>query len=128
MVMKPFIFKSIQSRQTANYLSCCFRWPFWTWQCTTFYSIPIILNLLTNRNIAWIYSVIIWEQKTKELCTVVLMFVGFHNHSPLLTMIWHNDKSTTCDRILNKHMIFVLNGTVVDSDWRFDNLFHKNVI
>ena len=24
--------------------------------------------------------------------------------------------------------IVALNGTVVDSDWRFDNLFHKNVI
>ena len=29
-------------------------------------SIPIILNLLTNRNIALIYSVIICEQKTKD--------------------------------------------------------------
>ena len=29
-------------------------------------SIPIILNLLTNRNIALIYSVTICEQKTKD--------------------------------------------------------------
>ena len=33
--------------------------------CTTFNSIPIILNLLTNRNIVLIYSVTICEQKTK---------------------------------------------------------------
>ena len=39
---------------------------FWTWPCTTFNSIPIILKLLTNRNIALIYSVIICEQKTKD--------------------------------------------------------------
>ena len=38
----------------------------WTWPCTTFNSIPIILNLLTNRNIALIYSVTICEQKTKD--------------------------------------------------------------
>ena len=31
--------------------------------CTTFNSIPIILNLLTNRNIVLIYSVTICEQK-----------------------------------------------------------------
>ena len=34
--------------------------------CTTFNSTPIILNLLTNRNIALIYSVTIFEQKTKD--------------------------------------------------------------
>ena len=39
---------------------------FWTWPCITFNSIPIILKLLTNRNIALIYSVIICEQKTKD--------------------------------------------------------------
>ena len=33
---------------------------------TTVNSIPIILNLLTNRNIALIYSVTICEQKTKD--------------------------------------------------------------
>ena len=33
---------------------------------TTFNSIPIILKLLTNRNIALIYSVTIYEQKTKD--------------------------------------------------------------
>ena len=43
-----------------------FCWLFWTWPCTTFNSIPIILNLLTNRNIAFIYSVTICEQKTKD--------------------------------------------------------------
>ena len=39
---------------------------FWTWPCTTFNSIPIILKLLTNRNIALNYLVIICEQKTKD--------------------------------------------------------------
>ena len=34
--------------------------------CTTFIRIPIILNLLTNRNIALIYSVTICEEKTKD--------------------------------------------------------------
>ena len=43
-----------------------FCYLFWTWPCTTFNSIPIILNLLTNRNIALIYSVIFWEKKTKD--------------------------------------------------------------
>ena len=38
----------------------------WTWPCTTFNSIPIILNLLTNRSIALIYSVTICERKTKD--------------------------------------------------------------
>ena len=61
-----------------------------------------LLNLLTNRNIAFIYSVTICELKTKD-CTdgqeasninygaaplfSTLMFAGFHNQSPLLTMI-----------------------------------------
>ena len=45
----------------------CFCYHFWTWPYTTFNSIPIILNLLTKRNIALIYSVtIICEQKTKD--------------------------------------------------------------
>ena len=34
--------------------------------CTTFIRIPIILNLLTSRNIALIYSVTICEEKTKD--------------------------------------------------------------
>ena len=33
-------------------------------------SIPIILNLLTNRNIALIYSVKNWWTKKNRLCTV----------------------------------------------------------
>ena len=52
MVGKPFVI--------------CFCYLFWTWPWTTFKSIPIILNLLTNRNIALIYSVIICEQKTTD--------------------------------------------------------------
>ena len=39
---------------------------FWTWQCTRFNSIPVILKLPTKRNIALIYSVTICEQKTKD--------------------------------------------------------------
>ena len=38
----------------------------WTWPCTTFIRIPIILNLLTNRDIALIYSVTICEEKIKD--------------------------------------------------------------
>ena len=60
---------------------------------TTFNSIPIILNLLTNRDIALIYSV-------TKLCTVrelptfttapsfsTWMFAAFHNQFPLITMV-----------------------------------------
>ena len=38
----------------------------WTWQCTTSNGIPIFLILLTNKNGALIYSVTIWEQKSKD--------------------------------------------------------------
>ena len=82
----------------------------------TFNSIPIILNSLTNRNIALFYSVIIYEQKTKDcawsgrlptettqLTTAplfsTLMFVGFHNQSSLLTMMSHDFYLT---RAINK--------------------------
>ena len=78
----------------------CFCQLFWTWPFTTFNSIPIILNLLTNRNMASIYSVSICEQKTKDcawsgsfqhklqhLLFSTLMFAGFHNQPPLLTML-----------------------------------------
>ena len=65
------------------------------------YSIPIILNLLPNGKIALIHnSVSIYQQNSKELCTVrelptqtttplfsTLMFADFHNQSPLLTML-----------------------------------------
>ena len=44
----------------------CFCYLFWTWPCTTFNSIPIILNLLTKRNIALIYLVTISYQNTKD--------------------------------------------------------------
>ena len=47
-------------------LCLMFLLAFWTWSCTTFNSIPIILKLLTNRNIVLIYSVIICEQKAKD--------------------------------------------------------------
>ena len=65
-------------------------------------SILIILNLLTNKNIALIYSVTICEQQQKKnqrivhgqgasninYSTVVFIFdvCGVHNQSPLLTM------------------------------------------
>ena len=37
-----------------------------TWPCTTYNSVPIILILLTNKNVALIYSVTICEQRTKD--------------------------------------------------------------
>ena len=61
-------------------------------------SIPIILNLLTNGNIALIYSVTTGKQKKTGLCTVrglpietaaplfsSSMFAGFHNQCPTYT-------------------------------------------
>ena len=39
---------------------------FWTWPLTTFNSIPIILNIVTNRNVALIYTVTICKKKTKD--------------------------------------------------------------
>ena len=45
-----------------------------------------VLNLLTNRNIALIYSVTICEQKT-GLYTVKESNKNYSNHSPLLTML-----------------------------------------
>ena len=72
---------------------------FFSRACTRSNGIPVILNVLTNRNIVLIYSVTICEQKTR-LCTVrelptqttpplfsTLMFAGFPNQSPLLTMV-----------------------------------------
>ena len=44
--------------KTVRLFSECFCYLFWTWPCTTFKSIPIILNLLSDRNI----------EKTKD-CT-----------------------------------------------------------
>ena len=70
----------------------------WTWWCTKrFNNIPIIL-ILTNKNVAVIYSVTCCEQKTKDWhvqrasninCIVVLIFdiVAFHEQCPSLTMI-----------------------------------------
>ena len=71
---------------------------FGTWPCRMFNSIPISMKLLTNRNIALIYSVIICEHKTKDCARSgsfqhklqyhgfqTLMFAGFPNQSPLLT-------------------------------------------
>ena len=40
----------------------------WIWRCTTFNSIPIILILLRNKNVALLYSVTICKQETKD-CT-----------------------------------------------------------
>ena len=56
---------------------------------------PIILILLTNKNVALIYSVTICEKKTKDCallwinCSTLFLFlivVAFHNKSPPLTM------------------------------------------
>ena len=66
---------------------------------TTFNNTLTVLNSLTNRNIALVY---LEQQQQKGLCTVreiptqtsaplfsTLVFAGFHNKSPLLTI---NDK------------------------------------
>ena len=59
----------------------------WTWPCTTFNSIPIILNLLSNRSIALIYSDTICEQKRIVHCQVNFDVHRLTlNQSPLLTM------------------------------------------
>ena len=73
---------------------------FWTWPCTTFNSIPVILNLLTNRkrfiNLFWHY--LICERFEPRS----------HFKSSLSLIVRVN---------------VVLNRTVVvDCDWRFDNL------
>ena len=49
---------------------------------------PIILNLLANRNIALIYST------TTAPLFSPLMFVGFHNQSPLLCSGETNNENT----------------------------------
>ena len=69
-----------------------------------FSSIPVISKLLTNRNVALIYSVAVFEQQkqankkknTKGLCTAfnvncstvvfVFVYVGFYNQSSLSTV------------------------------------------
>ena len=53
MVMKP--------------ITCLCYMFLWTWRCTKVNSIPIILIcLLTNENMPLIYSVTIYQQKTKD--------------------------------------------------------------
>ena len=68
---------------------------------TVYNSIAIILNLLTNKNIALIYSVTICELKTTDCARLgsfrhkplfsTVMFAGFPNKSPLLTMARRDD-------------------------------------
>ena len=48
---------------SSNSLNICFCR---TWRYTTYNSVPIILILLANNNVASIYSVTICEQKTKD--------------------------------------------------------------
>jgi len=84
----------------------------WTWGCTTFNSIPRILILLTNKYMPLIYSVTICQQKTKDWAPIgsfqhntaaplflYLMFVVFHNQSPLITMWLHKHTIHTTDTI-----------------------------
>ena len=73
----------------------------WTWKCTMLKRIPIILIVLTNKNVALIYSITICQKKTKDcapsgslqhklqqaLLFLSLMFAALHNQSPLITMI-----------------------------------------
>ena len=67
-------------------------------ECKTSHSTPIILNLLTNRNISLIFSHNLWTKPrilhgqgaSNINCSIVglsSMFAGFHNQSPLLTMV-----------------------------------------
>ena len=67
-------------------------------ECKTSHSTPIILNLLTNRNISLIFSHNLWTKPrilhgqgaSNINCSIVglsSMFGGFHNQSPLLTMV-----------------------------------------
>ena len=56
----------------------------WTLRYTTFNSIPIILILLTNKNVAFIHYVTICDHSTAVV--LFLTLAGFHNQSPLLTM------------------------------------------
>ena len=51
-----------------------------------FNSIPISIKLLTNRNIALIYSVIICEQKTKDCARS-----GSFQHPPYSTIVFNFD-------------------------------------
>ena len=51
-------------------------------RCATFNSIPIILNLLTNRNIALIYLVIVSERKKKKALRTVQGPTGSIQHEP----------------------------------------------
>ena len=66
---------------------------------STFKRIPVIFIVLTNKNVALIYSMTICQQKTKDcalsgcfqhklqqLLVLSLMFAAFHNQSPLITM------------------------------------------
>ena len=52
----------------------------WTLRCTTFYSIPIILILLTNKNVAFIHYVTICDHSTAVV--LFLTLAGFHPISP----------------------------------------------
>ena len=65
----------------------------WTLRCTTFNSIPIILILLTNKNVAFIHYVTICGLApgfSNINCSTADVFfltlAGFHNQSPLLTI------------------------------------------
>ena len=54
----------------------------WTWCCTTLSSIPIILVLLINKNVALIYSVTIFQQQKrilhhKEALKIKCSTIGF---------------------------------------------------
>ena len=93
---------------------------FHPWPYTTFQSIPIILKLLTNRNISVIYSVIICEPKTKDCarsgsfqhnlkhhcfqlwCLPVSWPVSSTNYNLIYIIIWsHRTKSNYISHSVN---------------------------
>ena len=59
-------------------LVLCFCYLFWTWPCTTFNSIPISLNLLSNRKMALIYSVTISEHDSNSIIFMLHLNCKYH--------------------------------------------------
>ena len=82
----------------------------WTWKCTTFKSIPIILIILTNKNVALIYSVTIWHKKTKDCAPSGSLHHKLQHHcfytwclplfiiSLLITTLLGTNERSTCSK------------------------------
>ena len=107
----------------------------WTWKCTTFKRIPIILIVLTNKNVALIYSVTICQQKTKD-CALSRCFEHKLQHccfyhwclllfitSPLITMLKPNQKTRAKSlwgqlllEIAKLRCFYITNDTVIEQN------------